>query len=123
MKERYFALGAMRASAPGVEARPPAVLLQTVELHCSVCWLRGICVPRGLDGDAIDRLDAAIHVRQRIKRKDTLYRPGERFSALYAIRLGTFKTTVLAEDGREQVVGYHMAGEIMGARRHRRRSP
>jgi len=86
-----------------------------VELNCTVCWLRGICLPRGLDGDALDRLDAAIHVRQRIKRKETLYRPGDRFTALYAVRLGTFKTLALAEDGVEQITGYHMPGDVIGA--------
>jgi CRP/FNR family transcriptional regulator len=80
-----------------------------------VCWLRGICLPRGLDGDALDRLDTVIHVRQRIKRKETLYRPGDRFTALYAIRLGTFKTLALAEDGCEQITGYHMPGDVIGA--------
>jgi CRP/FNR family transcriptional regulator len=43
-----------------------------------------------------------------------LYWSGDPFTALYAIRLGTFKTLVLTEDGREQITGYHMAGEIVG---------
>jgi CRP/FNR family transcriptional regulator, anaerobic regulatory protein len=33
---------------------------------------------------------------------------------LYAIRIGSCKTTVLAEDGREQIAGYHMLGDIIG---------
>jgi len=115
MKDRYFAPGAVHASAPGVDARPADISLKVVELNCTVCWLRGICLPRGLDGDALDRLDAAIHVRQRIKRKETLYRPGDRFTALYAVRLGTFKTLALAEDGVEQITGYHMPGDVIGA--------
>ena len=63
---------------------------------------------------AVARLDGIIHVRTSVRRKAKLYRPGDRFVALYAIRLGTFKTTVLAEDGCQQVTGYHMAGEIIG---------
>jgi CRP/FNR family transcriptional regulator len=43
-----------------------------------------------------------------------LYRNGEKFSALYAIRTGFFKTTVVAEDGRDQVTGFQMAGEVIG---------
>jgi CRP/FNR family transcriptional regulator len=115
MKDRYFAPGAVHASAPGTDARPVDIAQKVVELNCTVCWLRGICLPRGLDGDALDRLDAVIHVRQRIKRKETLYRPGDRFTALYAIRLGTFKTLALAEDGCEQITGYHMPGDVIGA--------
>lgn len=82
--------------------------------HCPACSVRALCLPHGLDEHALLKLDALIHLRMRVRRKETLYRPGERFAALYAIRLGTFKTTVLAEDGREQVIGYHMAGEIIG---------
>ena len=95
------------AAAPGnvCELRP----------HCPACSVRSMCLPLGLDEHAIHKLDHLIHVRMRVRRKESLYRSGDRFTALYAIRLGTFKTTVLAEDGREQVVGYHMAGDLIGA--------
>ena len=96
------------ASAPVVPLLPP-------KTHCTVCVLRGLCMPAGLDRDAVERLDAAIHLRLRVKRKDTLYRPGDRFTALYAIRLGTFKTVALAEDGLEQITGYHLPGDVIGA--------
>ena len=36
------------------------------------------------------------------------------FEAIYAIRAGSFKTDVLLEDGREQVTGFQMTGEILG---------
>ena len=73
-----------------------------------------MCLAVDLDERAIGRLDEIIRIRTTVRRKAKLYRPGDRFSALYAIRLGTFKTTVLAEDGCQQVTGYHMAGEIIG---------
>jgi len=71
-------------------------------------------LPFGLEPDLIRQLDNIVAHRTRIKKKASLYRPGESFTALYAIRLGTFKTLLLAEDGREQIIGYHMAGEIIG---------
>jgi CRP/FNR family transcriptional regulator len=49
-----------------------------------------------------------------VKRRESLYRPGDAFGAVYAIRLGTFKTLMLAEDGREQITGCYMNGEIVG---------
>ncbi|SMC21929.1 CRP/FNR family transcriptional regulator, anaerobic regulatory protein [Andreprevotia lacus DSM 23236] len=49
-----------------------------------------------------------------IKRGDALYRAGEPFKALYAVRLGFLKTSVISEDGREQVTGFHMSGDLMG---------
>ena len=97
-------------------ARGEALPAKVCELraHCPVCSVRSMCLPLGLDEHAIHKLDHLIHVRMRVRRKESLYRSGDRFTALYAIRIGTFKTTVLAEDGREQVVGYHMAGDLMG---------
>jgi len=47
-------------------------------------------------------------------RRRLLYRSGEDFEAIYAIRTGSFKTDVLLEDGREQVTGFQMTGEILG---------
>ena len=76
--------------------------------------MRGLCLPIGLEPEALRRLNDLISVRTRVQRKDTLYRLGDRFTSLYAIRLGTFKTFVLAANGREQITGYHMAGEIIG---------
>jgi len=68
----------------------------------------------GLEQDAIAQIDALLGSRTRLRKGDTLYRAGEAFTALYAIRIGSLKTTVLAEDGREQVSGYHMLGDIIG---------
>lgn len=58
--------------------------------------------------------DDLVFVRRTIKRTDYLYRAGEHFDSLYAVRTGFFKTKLLLEDGREQVTGFHMAGELMG---------
>ncbi len=62
----------------------------------------------------MDRLDNLVSTRRRIKRGENLYRAGSRFEAIYAIRSGFFKTDVLLEDGRDQVTGFQMAGELLG---------
>ena len=56
--------------------------------------------PVGLDLDALKQLDIVVTTRMRLKKGETLYRTGDVFTALYAIRLGSCKTTVLASDGR-----------------------
>jgi CRP/FNR family transcriptional regulator, anaerobic regulatory protein len=93
-----------------------ATVISLYELgaHCPTCSMRGLCLTAGLEPDAMRRLDQIVSVRARVKKRDKLYRPGDSFSALYAIRLGTFKTVLLAEDGREQIIGYHMSGDIVG---------
>ena len=52
--------------------------------------------------------------RRRVRRGDYLFHCGAPFHAVYGVRAGSFKTVLLTEDGREQVTGYHMAGEILG---------
>ena len=88
--------------------------LRELRSHCETCGLRTLCLPLGLDEAGMRRLDEVVTTRMRVRRKAMLYRPGDRFTGLYAIRIGTFKTMVLAEDGREQVTGYHLAGDIIG---------
>jgi CRP/FNR family transcriptional regulator len=81
---------------------------------CSNCNLRELCLPFGLDEHELERLDALISNRHRVKKGDSLYQVGEDFTAIYAIRSGFFKTDVLMEDGRDQVTGFQMAGELLG---------
>jgi CRP/FNR family transcriptional regulator len=76
--------------------------------------MRELCLPIGLDQDALRQLDELVTKRLRLKKGDALYRAGDPFTALFAIRMGSCKTTVLAEDGREQVAGYHMLGDVIG---------
>jgi len=82
--------------------------------HCASCSVRELCLPVGLEPEAVRQLDKIISNRTRVRKRESLYRPGDLFHAVYAIRLGTFKTILLAEDGREQITGYHMAGDVVG---------
>jgi CRP/FNR family transcriptional regulator len=84
------------------------------QAHCDTCCLRDLCLPAGLEPEATRLLDRMVTNRARVKRRDSLYRPGDQFSAVYAIRLGTFKTLMLAEDGREQITGCYMGGDMIG---------
>ena len=71
-------------------------------------------MPIGLSTHELERIDEIVASRRTIKRGSTLFRNGEKFSSLYAIRTGFFKTCVASEDGRDQVTGFQMAGEIIG---------
>ncbi len=90
------------------------VSLTVIKTACSNCNLRELCLPFGLSIEELARLDDLVSTRRRIKRGDHLYRAGEAFDAIYAIRSGFFKTDVLLEDGRDQVTGFQMAGELLG---------
>ena len=81
---------------------------------CSTCSLRELCLPVGLMPNEFEQLDAVICQSRRLKKGEYLFRAGEPFSSLYAIRTGFFKTTVASQDGRDQVTGFFMSGELIG---------
>ncbi|XZG71779.1 fumarate/nitrate reduction transcriptional regulator Fnr [Chitinibacteraceae bacterium HSL-7] len=88
--------------------------IQHLRQACSKCSLRELCLPVGLSTDEMRQLDQMVNQGRPIKRGEALYRAGEPFRALYAVRLGFFKTSVTSEDGREQVTGFHMTGDLIG---------
>ncbi len=87
--------------------------LSRVNTRCSSCNLRELCLPCGLKDDSA-LMDDLVYTRKRVKRGDTLFRAGSAFESLYAVRSGFFKSRVDLEDGRDQVTGFHMAGEVLG---------
>ena len=82
--------------------------------HCSNCHLRDLCLPCGMAGGDVERLDSLMFGRRRVLTGQTLYREGDGFQFIYAVRSGTFKSSLMLSDGREQVSGFYMAGELMG---------
>jgi CRP/FNR family transcriptional regulator len=82
--------------------------------QCSTCHLRDLCLPCGLDGQDLELLDELQFVRRKLSAGDALHLAGDRFTHIHAVRTGTFKSTLTLRDGREQVSGFHMAGELMG---------
>jgi len=93
---------------------PAAVDLAELRVACSSCSLRELCLPAGLAPREMEKVDRLVNHRQKLKRGEHLYRAGDPLAALYAIRSGFMKTCVLHDDGREQVAGFHMMGELLG---------
>jgi len=81
---------------------------------CSSCNLAEICLPINLSEFETRKLDELSPLKRSFSRSDYLYRSGDKFRSLFAIHSGSFKTQILHEDGREQVTGFQMTGEIIG---------
>jgi CRP/FNR family transcriptional regulator len=88
--------------------------VQEAQNHCACCSLHNLCLPTGLKESEMWRLDNIIGRRRRVSRDDVLYRPGDQFSSLYAIRLGHFKTQRVDRNGSLQITGFQMPGELLG---------
>ena len=96
------------SAVPGPEA--PA----RFEVKCSGCNLRELCLPKGLDEADLHRLEGVVYTRRRVKRGESLFDAGDEFHSVYSIRSGFFKTTTIDNEGREQVTGFNMPGELLG---------
>ncbi len=86
----------------------------TVKVACRQCSVQQLCLPQGLDAADIERLDGLVRRPSPLRRGEYLFRQGDRFRSLYAIRSGSFKTHHLGEDGSERVLGFHLPGELLG---------
>jgi CRP/FNR family transcriptional regulator len=93
---------------------PQGSAIAPLKTHCSNCSLRDICLPCGMKPSDVDVLDNLHFSRTKVKAGQTLYHEGQTFRNIYAVRMGTFKSSLTLADGREQVSGFQMAGELMG---------
>lgn len=82
---------------------------------CSRCQLREVCLPQGLTQEELEYIDERlVAARHKVPRGEKLFQAGDRFNGVFAVWTGFFKTCVASADGREQVTGFQMGGELLG---------
>ncbi len=84
------------------------------EIHCANCNLSALCLPMAVAPNDLDTVDTIIRRNKPLHEGDHLYRAGDGFDAVFAIRSGALKSYSLSPDGEEQVTGFHLPGEIVG---------
>ena len=72
------------------------------------------CLPVGIDAQDMTKVDGLVDNRVRLKKGDHIYQQGQKMDALYSVRFGTLKSENTLADGRAQVTGFHLPGEIVG---------
>lgn len=85
-----------------------------VPVTCRDCGVYRLCVPLGLDAEEMSLLDRIVKRKQVVKRGQLLFRTGDAVDYVYAIRSGSVKTYLTTEDGRVQITGLHVPGELLG---------
>lgn len=91
-----------------------AQALKRTGAHCSSCAMHAFCMPEGLTPAETERIEALICPSSTIKTGESLFRAGDSFQSIYAVRAGSFKTVVMHRDGREHVTGFQLAGDVLG---------
>jgi CRP/FNR family transcriptional regulator len=106
------------AQARSATVRPLRPQLREVgreRVSCVTCNLRRICMQVDIvDPETKALFESLVSTRVRLRKGEVLFRSGDKFTGLFAIRTGSIKTVTPTDDGAEQVSGYHLQGEIVG---------
>lgn len=94
-------------------SRQTKTVLRASCTDCTNCGIYQLCYSVGGNTD-LSVLDTIVKNRKTLRRGEPLYQTGESFRSIYAIRSGSIKTSIIADDGRVQVTGFHVAGEVLG---------
>lgn len=92
----------------------PAHCPHNTTVSCGDCRLSTICLPISVGIDDVDRIDSIVKRGRPLHKGDYLFRTGEPFSSVYAVRSGCLKTLTITDNGEEQVTGFFLPGEVMG---------
>jgi CRP/FNR family transcriptional regulator len=85
------------------------------EFHfCSTCAFSAACLDHGYDKSRLAELHVLVEHIGPFREGEHIFREGDSFNAIGAIRAGTVKTYVDDLEGREQVLGFFLPGELIG---------
>jgi CRP/FNR family transcriptional regulator, anaerobic regulatory protein len=101
------------SEGPGL-TETEVISIETIRVACRNCSLGTLCLPLGLESEDVERLDSIVKRARPLHRGDFLFHNGERFRSLYVVKTGSVKTYAPSEEGAEQVLGFHLPGEVIG---------
>ncbi len=81
------------------------------KISCHDCVLKNFCLPTELSSAETQKLDSIIKRGPLLNKGDFLFQEGHKFSGVYAVVSGSFKTYI--EDQQRHIIGYHLPGEII----------
>ena len=90
------------------------VNFKSLKASCKNCSLVELCLPRGLDSDDLHTLDDVIKQRKLLRKGELIFSQGEESGCIFAVRSGSVKTFTTAKNGEEQILGFHLPGELLG---------
>ncbi|MGN6578576.1 MAG: helix-turn-helix domain-containing protein [Bordetella sp.] len=90
--------------------KPPTIAAN----DCDECAARRLCIWSHLNPLHCDRLQELGRTTRKIAAGEAIFRAGDPFRNLYIARAGSSKTVFVREDGRHQITGFQLAGELLG---------
>jgi len=84
------------------------------QAHCKDCSLSTLCLPLSLNMTDMDALDEIVKRGRPLKKGEFLFRQGDSFTSVFAVRSGALKTFSISDTGEEQITGFHLPSELVG---------
>lgn len=84
------------------------------KVECRSCGLSDLCIPHGLTDTERDNLDSVAKSKRRMERNEVLYHAGDDSQRIFAVSTGSYKTSIINNQGNEQITGFYLPGEIVG---------
>lgn len=84
------------------------------QAHCKECSLAPLCLPLSLNMQDMDALDEIVKRGRPLKKGEVLFRQGDGFASVFAVRSGALRTFSVTDGGEEQITGFHLPSELVG---------
>ena len=88
--------------------------IRKLRRSCADCSLRTLCLPAHIGRDDIEALDQLVRARMPLDRGDALFHLGDPLDSLFVIRSGSVRTMQPGSEEDDQVIGFHLPGELVG---------
>ncbi len=90
------------------------ISFENIRVACRSCSLSALCLPMGLSSEDVEKLESVIKRSRPLHRGEHLFHGGEHFHSLFVVKTGSVKTYTPSSEGGEQVLGFHLPGELIG---------
>ena len=88
--------------------------LLSLRRGCASCTLQQLCLPAGIGLQELQQLEDIVKRKRPVESGERLFRQGDSMGAVFVARDGAFKTVLVTDSGEEQVIGFHLPGELVG---------
>ncbi len=89
-------------------------LIKDFQISCENCNLDAICLPRGLSQKEVEDLSIVVKRHGMIQKGEYIYRQGDEFNCIVAIKSGSAKLVANDVQGNEYILNVLLPGELIG---------
>ncbi len=87
---------------------------KTIEVECERCGLDSLCGFLDYGEGELELAEGTLVRNRSVARGEVIFKEGDPFHSFFAVKSGSFKSTSITPQDQEKVIGFHLAGEMIG---------